>query len=432
MNPLGILKEIDKPLFDFFESSLEQQRYSLSFIPDESATSPLCAEVMGSMLVNSVSKLTNPNQPGVATLARNRLCEVFNAENAHVKVITIEAASRVVFSALTKRGDVVMTLDMRKKEHCNSENLAFRFVNFGAEPSSGVLDYDKIREQALSCKPHLIIVSPINYPLSIDYKKFADIAKEVNAYLWCDISQTCGLVAGGAINSPLPYADVVTFQTHGAMQGPQAAVILSKTSINNAIVRSINLYGHKGLTKVSLAALATRLNEMKDQSYKNYCKRVLENAKALSEGLKQGGLKIVFGGTDTHLVVVDTKSAALAARGAQEVLEDCGISVRCCDMLTDDPNVKYEAIRLSSLPSTVRGITPSQMRYIGQGIAEFLLVPDEEHAKELKAKVTSITSTMPTYSPQWMSDLVRKQYGNFSLNLTDLKARDEAVFSHKK
>ena len=258
MNPLNVIRGFDPDLYAYFEKELEYQRLSLSFIPDENSTSPLCAAIMGSVLVNTIRHFSYNRVEGLEPLAAKRICELFKADHANVRPITIEAASRVVFQSLTRRGDVVMSLDLRKKEHCNSENLAYRFVNFGVDPQSGKLDMDAVEKQAMECKPQLIIVSPINYPLSLDYERFADIAHKCGAILWCDISQTAGLIAGGVLPSPLPHADVVTFSAHGAMQGPHSSVILCSNKYASSIDRMAITAGHNGLQSAELAALADR------------------------------------------------------------------------------------------------------------------------------------------------------------------------------
>lgn len=419
MNPLNILRKFDPDLYGFFEKELEHQHGTLSFIPDENSTSPLCAAIMGNVLVNSVSKVSFNRSLGLEAMATKRVCELFNAEHANLRTITIEAASRVVFQALTKRGDVVMSLDLRKKEHCNSENFAFRFVNFGIDPKTQQLDYEAIEKQALVCKPQLIIVSPINYPLDIDYERFARIAKDCGALLWCDISQVAGLIAGGVLSSPFPHADIVTFSAHGALQGPHGSVILSSNELANAIDRVVTTSGHNGLLTAELAALASRMQEMKGEPHRQYVRSVVDNAKALAEGLQRGGAKIISNGTQSHFVMVDCKSSAIAARGAQEVLSQAGVMVRICNILTSDPNVKYEAVRFSTLVPTTRGVTPIQMENIGEAIAQVLMNPDDKHIRALHDLVSKITCVLPAFSPAWLEPSVRENLSSASYDLTE-------------
>lgn len=427
MNPLNVIRGFDPDLYKFFENELEHQNLSLSFIPDQNATSPLCAAIMGSVLVNSTSNTAFIRNVGLEALTADRICKLFNAEHANIKTITIEAASRVVFQSLTKRGDVVMSLDLRKKEHCNSENLAYRFVNFGIDSKTHRLDYDGIEKQALACNPQLIVLSPINYPLNVDYERLAKIAKACNALLWCDISQTAGLIAGGAMNSPLPYADVVTFTAHGAMQGPLSSVILCKQEIAGAIDRMVLTSGHNGLQTAHMAALAARVKEMQEPSFKEYAKAVVENAKALAEGFIQGGLKLVCDTTETHLVMVDTRNCAVSARGAQEILADVGINVRICAALTADPTVKYDAVRFSTLSATTRGIQAKELTALGVEIAKFLLRPDEAQTKALKDKVTKIAYALPPFSSKWLSPVVLENLKA----LVPARTMSDSSFGHK-
>ena len=182
MKSIKIVKSFDEQLYSFFVREIERQHVTLSFIPDENSTSPLCASIMGSVLVNSANSLLLGKYNVLEKITNDRLCEVFGADHATVKNVTIETASRVVFKALTTRGDIVMSLDMRKKEHCNSENLVFRFINFGIDPEKQILDMNEIEKLAKENRPKLIIVSPINYPLAVDYERFSSIAKSVGAY----------------------------------------------------------------------------------------------------------------------------------------------------------------------------------------------------------------------------------------------------------
>lgn len=414
MNSIELVKNFDKDLYAYFVKEIERQHASITFIPDENSTSPICAAIMGSVLVNSASALTLGRTDNLEQLAVSRLCELFEAPYASVKTITIEAASRVVFKALTQRGDVVMSLDLRKKEHCNSENLAYRFVNFGIDPESQELNYDEIEELARKNKPKLIIFSPVNYSLIVDFERLSKIAKENEALLWCDLSQTAGLTAAGVLDNPMKYADVVTFSTHGAMQGPQAAVILCKKELSGLIRRSENLAGHNGLLSPQLAALAARLHEMTTDGFVEYCKDVIENAKALSRGLIEGGMKIISSGTESHMVMIDSKNCAISARGAQELLADLGIHVRISQVLTSNPNVKFDAVRFSALPATTRGITKDQMETLGRAIGIYLSKPDDVNARKVNKLVVSLTSTLPTLEPKYMdpvvSNLFKKEF----------------------
>jgi len=406
MKSLKIVKSFDDSLYSYFVKEIERQHVTLSFIPDENSTSPICAAIMGSILINSSNSSVLGKGNTLETLTCERLCDVFGSDFATVKTVTIEAASRVVFKALTTRGDVVMSLDLRKKEHCNSENLAFQFVNFGIDPETQAFNMDEIEEIAKKNKPRLIIVSPVNYPLAIDFEKFSKIAKQVGAYLWCDLSQTAGLTAAEVLPSPVKYSDVVTLSTHGAMQGPQAAAILCKKELATAIVRSETIAGHHGLITPQLSALAARLHEMKTDAFKNYCKDVVSNSKALAKGLQEGGMKIICNGTDSHLVMIDTRFCAISARGAQELLADLGIHVRIAQILTSDSKVKFDAVRFSTLPATTRGMKPKAMEEIGVVIGHYLAKPDEANSETLMHMVATITSGLPAIDKRYLDKSV--------------------------
>ena len=408
MNPLCLLENFDKELYGFFKNALSRQEHSLSFIPDENATSPISASLMGDILVNFTENLILNRSESLESLTCKRICELFGAQRANIRTVSIEAASRVVFQALASRGDVVMSLDLRKKEHCNSENLVYRFVNFGVDPSTQVLDMDAVERQAKQCKPHLIIISPINYPLDIDYERLSEIAKSCGAILWCDISQNASLIAAGAMKSPVPFADVVTFSSHGSMQGPQAAVILSTNKIANVIDRANQTSEHRGLMTPQLAALAMRMHEMSKPLHKEYAQAVIKNAKAFALGLTEGGMKIFCGEPQSHLVMIDTRNCALSARGAQELLAELGIGVRICNMLTAYSDVKYEAVRFSTLPVTTRGLDEESLIALGRNVGTFLQNPSDEKYKELNSLVKSLTEELPIFNPKWLDSSCAK------------------------
>lgn len=430
MNPLNIIRGFDPELYDYFEKELEHQHFALSFIPDENAISPLCSAMMGNVLVNSYHNTAFSVNTDLAKITKNRICKLFNGENANVSTITIETASRVVFQAVTQRGDVVMSLDLRKKEHCNSESFVYQFVNFGIDPNTQELDYEAIEKSVLFNKPRLIILSPINLPITIDYERVSKMAKEVGAILWCDISQVAGLVTSGVMPSPLPYADVVTFTTHGALQGPSCSVIISNNRLASAIDRACISSGHSGLNSSELAALTARLEEMATPEYHNYCKAVVANARALAKGLQDGGCKLVCNGTtDSHLVIVDSRHCAIAARGALESLADCGVSVRICQVLTSDPNTKFDAVRFSTLPATTRGVTKEQMEKIGVAIGKFLINPDPNNEQTLRNIVRETTVVLPIYNADWMCELVKNnlvEANYFNLNSDTSSMYDDA------
>ena len=415
MNLLNIIQGFDSELYNFYESELERQYYSLSFIPDENSISPLCSATMGNVLVNTQHSTPYSNGNFIEKLTAKRVCELFNGEHANVKSLTIEAASRVVFQALVQRGDTVMSLDLRKKEHCNSESLVYRFVNFGLDPKTQHLDYEAIEKSVAENKPKLIVVSPINYPQPIDYERFGKIASSVGAILWCDISQIAGLVTAGVMPSPLPHADVVTFTTQGALQGPHCSIILCKKRFSSAIDRAALSSGHSGLGSSELTALAVRLQEMQSIEYKNYCKSVVDNARSLGKGLVDGGMRLIGGDTNSHFVIVDTQSCGMSGRGAMDSLADCGIFARSCTIYTADPEVKFDAGRFSSMPATTRGVNIDDMYRLGVLIGKFLASPTPENEKKLLGLVRDLTLVLPLFHDRWLQKVVKNNLGgNYS------------------
>ena len=192
------------------------------------------------------------------------------------------------------------------------------------------------------------------------------------------------------------------------MQGPQAAVILSTHEIANVIDRANQTSGHRGLMTPQLAALAVRMHEMSMPLHKDYAQSVINNAKALATGLTEGGMKIFCGEPQSHLVMIDTRNCALSARGAQELLAELGIGVRICNMLTAYSEVKYEAVRFSTLPVTTRGLDENGLITLGRNIGTFLQNPSDEKSKELAALVASLTENLPIFNPKWLDSSCAK------------------------
>ena len=250
------LENFDPELCGQLRSALKQQRTTLSLIPTTNAASPFASFLKGSTLGDEIIDHHKAHrQSRLEKLAISRAKELFNAEHAIVRTGSLAMASRVVMLALLKKGDTVLSFNLRKSEHCTGD-LQYNFVKFGVEPDTLELNFAKVQALAHKHRPDMIIYSPVNYPRNIDYAGLRKIADEVGAYLWIDLGQNSGLVAAGKIPSPVPYADVATFAASDALHGPQNGIILCKEKIAELLDKTVIETGHSSLKKNVLASLA--------------------------------------------------------------------------------------------------------------------------------------------------------------------------------
>lgn len=399
---LEYLHANDAKLYNIVESDLREMRYTLSLLPTQNITSPLASFLEGSALVNSTLTYHDLNTKSpLELLAKERAETLFNAQHAIVRVSGLTAASRVVMLTFLKTGDTVFTFNGRKEEHCSGEEMRYNFVSFSVDSQSQSLDFEQLRARAKELRPKLMIFSPVNYPLTVDYKELAKIAHEAGAPLWVDTNQHAGLIAAGLLKSPVPFADVVTFPMKNSMQGSIGAIILANEKYAARLEKSVIDTGHASLKENHFAALAATLNEVGSAAFKCYGEAVLENAKALAAGLIAGGAQLYLGGTDTHLVVVpvDGKAAEI-----QKNLKRISILTHVSNVPTDKEGEPLTCLRLSSLVPTTRGLNEEEMRTIGEIIAEVITGGmDEQREEKLRASVAKILIDKPIFSNEWIT-----------------------------
>ena len=298
------LKAFDPEIYNLLEEERERQRYTLSLMPNMNAMSPFAKYLEGSILTNSFFDRSDETPTGglhLDAIVRERAKQLFHSDHAIVRLGNIVAASRVVFQALLAEGDMVLSLNLRKKDHV--AGLSYRFENYGIEPGTQEIDWGAVREQAERVKPRLIIFSPVSFPRTIDYQILYEIAQTVDAYLWVDISQSVGLVASKLVPSPVPLADVVTFSTRDSLRGPDGAIVLTKADLAARMDAAVINTGHEALHMNHLAALGVVLREAGSERYASYAAQVVQNAQVLARTLADHGASVLCGGTDTHLVL---------------------------------------------------------------------------------------------------------------------------------
>lgn len=421
-NIISTIAAFDPELYGFFQDELQKQKYTLSLMSEENYMSPLSSYLEGSILTNTLMTHHDEEVPkGLEKITLRRINELFGSEHANIRTGNIAVASRVIFYSLVKKGDTILSLDFRKQDHCNNENLKFNFVNFSIDPQSQILDLDSVEALAKKYKPKMLIFSPVNYPKIIDYKRLSEIAHSVGAYMWFDICQNVGLVAAKQIPSPVPYADVVTFSTHDSLRGPQSSVILCKNNIAKIIDDTVIITGHFALKKNILAALAIVFKEATSSKFEKYASQVILNAKAIQKGIEEGGVEVLCGGTDTNLVLPNLTSLGISCTQAYKSLINAGFIIKPTVIQTIDNNICFEILRLSSLILTTRGLKEEQMQEIGKMIAEVLKnCEDKTIIEKIRQKAVDIAMVYPLFSDEWISskDVINPLYSASDRNIS--------------
>lgn len=367
-----------------------RQRTTISLIASENYAPSKIRKAAGSVLMNKYSE----GYPGKRYYAGNKVIDkieqeaitaakqLFGAEHANVQPYSGTPANLAVYNALLKLGDTVMGMSLPHGGHLSHghkvsfSGKAYKFIQYGVNPDTGLLDYDDIRKLARIFKPKLIVCGATAYPRSIDFKKFAQIAREVGAYSLADISHIAGLVAAGLHQNPTQYCDVVTTTTHKTLRGPRGAIILCQkelgSKIDKAVFPGIQGGPHNNVT----AAKAICLQAAAQPAFKRYAQQVVRNAKILAEALAEEGVKICSGGTDTHLILVDLSPLKVTGQAAETALEKAGIVVNK-NMIPGDPRNPLDpsGLRLGAPAVTTRGMKEPEMKKIAQLIYQVVSNP---------------------------------------------------------
>lgn len=407
---MSYLEKEDKQIFDLVEKEKERQREGLELIPSESYASSAVLEALGSVLNNKYAE----NYPGkryyggcsvvdlVETLCQERAREVFKADGYHVNVQPYSGspANLAVYIGLLELGDTIMAMRLDHGGHLthgNPANLsgkAFKFVHYGVDPRTETLDYEEIAKLARECKPKLIVSGFTAYPRVIDFQKMHEIAREVGAISMADISHISGLIIGGVHPSPFPFTDIVTTTTHKTLCGPRGAMIFCKEEYKEKIDKGVFPGMQGGPHEHTIAGIAVALNEAKREEFKEYASQIIKNSKALAETLMSEGLKLVSGGTDNHLMVINLSSFG-KGRGVfvEKALEAANISVNK-STIPNDPSVPYypSGIRLGTPAVTSRGMKEGEMQKAGKLIARLVkefagqVMPETKEERNAKVK----------------------------------------------
>ncbi len=379
----------DSAVFDLIDAEVERQNTTLQLIASENFTSPAVIRATGSVLTNKYSE----GYPGkryyggnlivddIEDLARDRVKALFGADHANVQPHSGANANLGVYLALLKQGDTVMGLSLDHGGHLthgspvNISGLFYNFVSYGVTPSDERIDYDEICDTALRERPKMIIAGATAYPRIIDPAPIRAIADEVGALFMFDAAHIAGLIAGGVHPNPVPYADVVTFTTHKTLRGPRGGCILSTAEHAAAIDKAIFPGLQGGPLEHAIAGKAVAFREAADPSFKGYAEQIVRNAAALAEALAKEGFRLVSGGTDNHLLLLDLRNfdAELTGKEAQAVLDQAGITLNK-NTIPDDPRSPFvtSGVRIGTPAVTTQGMTEPEMVEIASLISRAL------------------------------------------------------------
>jgi glycine hydroxymethyltransferase len=407
-----LLSKQDPDIAGVVLSELKRQQQSLQLIASENFTSRAVLATLGSTLSNKYAE----GYPGkryyggceevdkAEIIAIDRAKELFGADHANVQPHSGASANVAVYQAFTKPGDTVLAMSLPHGGHLthgskvNFSGKWFNVVSYGVREDNELIDYDQLRDLAKANKPKMICSGATAYPSLIDFEKVRQICDEVGAIMWVDAAHFIGLVAGKAIPSPVPYADVVSFTTHKVLRGPRGGMILTKAEHAAAIDKAVFPGMQGGPIMSAVAGKAVALKECAQPAYQKYAKDVITNAKALAAGLEAEGMRAVSGGTETHLALIDIRSTGVNGKVADERCGLAGISLNKNSIPYDPeaPSVT-SGIRVGSPATTTQGMGVAEMKTIANLIARAVKNEDESKFAGLKAEVHALTAQFPIY-----------------------------------
>lgn len=394
----------------------ERQMYNIELIASENYVSKDVLEAAGSILTNKYAEgYPNKRYYGgcihvdvIEDIARDRAKELFSAEHANVQPHSGSQANMGVYMALLEPGDTVLGMNLTSGGHLthghplNFSGTIYHFVDYEVRKDDETIDYEDVRQKALACKPKLIVAGASAYPRIIDFAKFKEIADEVGAYLMVDMAHIAGLVAAGLHPSPVPYCDFVTTTTHKTLRGPRGGLILCKEKYAQLLDKKIFPGIQGGPLMHIIAAKAVCFHEALQPEFKDYQKQVIQNCAILSDTLKKQGFRIVSGGTDNHLCLVDIKgSIGMSGKQAEKYLDEAGITCNK-NTIPHDPEKPFvtSGIRLGSAAMTTRGFKDAEFEQVGLWIASVLKNPSEENIQKVHDEVMALTKCFPLPSDE--------------------------------
>ena len=410
MDSIGFVSNYDAEVGSSMKKELERQQRNIELIASENFVSPAVLAAMGSVLTNKYAE----GYPGkryyggcycvdeVEELARKRACEIFGADHANVQPHSGAQANLAAYAAVISHGDTVMGMNLAHGGHLthgspvNASGINYNFVPYGVK-EDGYIDYDEMRKIAHECKPKLIVAGASAYPREIKFDVISEIAKEVGAIFMVDMAHIAGLVAAGLHQNPVKYADIVTTTTHKTLRGPRGGMILCKEEYAKAVDKAIFPGNQGGPLEHIIAAKAVSFKEALSPEFKEYQKRIVENAKALADALLSKGVKLVSGGTDNHLMLIDLRGTGVTGKELEHRLDEVYITANK-NAIPYDPEKPFvtSGVRVGTPAVTTRGLGVKEMEQIAEFI--YLCITDFENKKEeIIAGVKAITDKFPLY-----------------------------------
>ena len=411
---MGWPTDHDDEVFSLIDREVERQNTTLQLIASENFTSPAVMRATGSVLTNKYSEGYpgkryyggNQHVDEIEDLARERVKQLFGADHANVQPHSGANANLGVYLALLQPGDTVLGMSLDHGGHLthgspvNASGRLYRFVSYGVTESDERIDYDQIRDLAKAERPKLIVAGATAYPRIIDPAIFREIADEVGALFMFDAAHIAGLIAGGAHPSPVPYADIVTFTTHKTLRGPRGGCILSRAEHAQAIDKAMFPGLQGGPLEHVVAAKAVAFREALDPSFREYAAQIVRNAGALAEGLAGEGFRLVSGGTDNHLMLVDLRpfDAELTGKEAQAVLDEAGITLNK-NTIPDEPRSPFvtSGVRIGTPAVTTQGMAEPEMAQVAALIGRAL--SRRADAAELAAVRDDVATLCSKFTP---------------------------------
>lgn len=407
------VRKSDPQVAEAMAKELERQQNEIELIASENFVSRAVMEAMGTVLTNKYAE----GYPGrryyggceyvdiVENLARDRAKQLYGAEYANVQPHSGAQANMAVYAAFLDPGDKVLGMNLSHGGHLthgspvNFSGKMYEFIEYGVDKDTELIDYDEVERIALETKPKMLVAGASAYPRIIDFQRLGAIAKEAGAYFMVDMAHIAGLVATGHHPNPVPHADVVTTTTHKTLRGPRGGMILCKEAYAKKIDSAVFPRTQGGPLMHVIAAKAVSFSEALKDSFREYSAQIIRNAEALAEGLLGEGLRLVSGGTDNHLILIDVRSLGLTGKRAEELLGNVGITVNK-NTIPFDPETPFvtSGLRIGTPAVTTRGFREADMAEIARIIAMTLKHPDDaDTERDARARVAALCEAHPLY-----------------------------------
>ncbi len=407
------LSQTDPDIFRAIQSEARRQEECLELIPSENVASKAVMEAQGSVLTNKYAE----GYPGkryyggchfvddVEALAISRAKNLFGAEHANVQPHSGSQANMAVYLSSLKTGDAILGMDLSHGGHLthgspfNFSGILFQSHFYGVREDNQRIDYDRVRDLALKVRPKMLVAGASSYPRVIDFEAFASIAKEAGALLFVDMAHIAGLVAAGIHPSPVPHADFVTCTTHKTLRGPRGGLILCREPFQKTINSKIFPGIQGGPLMHVIAAKAVALKEASLPEFRDYQSRVVKNCQSLAQALQEEGFRLVSGGTDNHLILIDLRPQKITGKQAEEWLDKVGLTVNknTVPFETEKATVT-SGIRIGTPTITTRGLGTAQMQWLAKAISRVLKEPNDNTLNQVRHEVLEICKQFPQYS----------------------------------